>query len=115
MTTRQNGANRVLPWQPGDTVMDQKGQMWTRVDPRDGAHHVRLRWAYVATPSTGSVEEEWPTRPMTLIVRGGKPVGGIEVDDLPIGGSIVGNELGAGKGAPMLAPMLDVAPSRPHM
>ncbi|TLF96837.1 hypothetical protein FEK35_27500 [Nocardia cyriacigeorgica] len=87
--TAEDGA----PWQYGDVVIDDTGYIWSRADDEDVARG--WPWAHGATQTVraghpiageGSVEESAPVRPLTLLVRNGKPVNTIVVSsDNPAG------------------------------
>lgn len=86
MTHRTSGPRDVLPWRPGDLIFDARGRLFQRADEDQAAEG----WPWGSAESrSGSVEEEYPQRPVTLLVRDGRPVGGIEVDDRAIDGSVV--------------------------
>jgi hypothetical protein len=62
-------------WQPGDVVLDAQGDLWTR----SAQHDVDQGWPWAYTYGSGrsvpegSVSESCPARPLTLLIRGGKP------------------------------------------
>jgi hypothetical protein len=58
-------------WQHGDVVMAADGELWRRAADRHAEQG--WPWAYVWSQE-GSVEEDYPPRPLTLLVRGGQPV-----------------------------------------
>ncbi|MGI5216289.1 hypothetical protein [Nocardia sp. CA-290969] len=73
-------------WQHGDVVIDDTGYIWQRADDADVARG--WPWAHGATVTVrdghpisgeGAVEESAPVRPLTLLVRDGKPVNTIVV------------------------------------
>lgn len=53
-------------WQHGDVVLAADGELWRR------AAEQGWTWAYVWSQE-GSVEEDHPQRPLTLLVRDGLP------------------------------------------
>lgn len=65
-------------WKPGDIVFDAKGWIFTRASLEDVA--LGWPWAHgaecvrVECPPSGAVEEDYPARPLTLLVRDGLPV-----------------------------------------
>lgn len=77
--------NGVETWQAGDWVLDANGRVWVRADDEDtgkgwpwGYPQHTARWThqghqYVVIPE-GSVEEDLPTRPLSLLLRDGYPV-----------------------------------------
>ncbi|MET9204092.1 hypothetical protein ABZW38_02820 [Streptomyces bacillaris] len=73
-------------WRPGDVVLDAKGTIRVR---SDDPHWV---WDYPNEGNTldafgelvvpgGAVEEEYAVRPLTLLVRDGRAVGGTPVPE----------------------------------
>ncbi|MCX4750962.1 hypothetical protein OG455_41510 [Kitasatospora sp. NBC_01287] len=70
----------TLPWQPGDLVLAADGHLWVRAYPED----VEKGWPWAHSAETvgagsGAVEEDYPVRPLTLLVRDGRAVGGTVV------------------------------------
>jgi hypothetical protein len=94
MTTRQSDPEGVLPWQTGDLVLAADRRLYTRADPGCKGFD-RWPWGHEGSDDP-SVEEEYPKRPLTLLVRGGKALGGVVVDDSPVLGAVVRSELGSG-------------------
>ncbi|WP_157536194.1 hypothetical protein [Kitasatospora mediocidica] len=75
-----DGRGAGTDWQTGDLVLAADGHLWVRAYPED----VAKGWAWAHSTeqvgaSSGAVEEEYPERPLTLLVREGKPVGGVRV------------------------------------
>jgi hypothetical protein len=75
----------VLPWQPGDIVLDATGYLFQRADPARTPDPLRV-WGdvndgRVTRPVKGKIEDDCPERPLTLLVRDGKPVGGLVVSE----------------------------------
>lgn len=91
MTYRTSDPHHVLPWRTGDLILDAAGGLFQRADEDQVAEG--WPWGY-AESSSGSVEEGHPRRPLTLLVRDGKPIGGTEIDDRAIDGSVVRKQLG---------------------
>jgi hypothetical protein len=67
-------------WLPGDVVLAADRSLWCRAQEHDLAQG--WPWAYcdgmapkdgIGCPS-GSVNEDYPVRPLTLLVRNGRPV-----------------------------------------
>lgn len=67
-----------LPWRRGDMVVDNAGQVFWRADARSVAEG--WPWAH-SESADGAVAEDAPRRPLTLLVRDGKPVGGLRVEE----------------------------------
>ena len=68
-----------LPWHAGDMVVDNTGAVYWRADAESVAEG--WPWAYTAA-GDGAVAEDAPRRPqLTLLVRDGKPVGGLRVNE----------------------------------
>ncbi|GAA0955744.1 hypothetical protein [Nonomuraea longicatena] len=64
-------------WKPGDVVLDAEGNLFARSDdPRWvwGYPSNTARTHFGVTVPDGSVEEDDPVRPLTLLVRDGYPV-----------------------------------------
>ncbi|MFI6179800.1 hypothetical protein ACIA8R_29945 [Nonomuraea sp. NPDC051191] len=68
-------------WQPGDLVIDNDGRLFVRATPQGEeagwpwgypTEHARAYDGGPVAPD-GSVEEGYPTRPLTLLVRDGRP------------------------------------------
>ncbi len=68
-------------WQPGDIVLDADRGLWCRAEQRDVAQG--WPWAYAPSRAPrrqdnnipeGAVAEKDPVRPLTLILRDGRPV-----------------------------------------
>ncbi|MGW1223115.1 hypothetical protein ACWD6O_34710 [Streptomyces californicus] len=73
-------------WKPGDVVLDAKGDIRVRSD------HPRWVWDYPDEGSTldafgatsvpsGGLEEQDVTRPLILLVRDGRAVGGVAITE----------------------------------
>lgn len=80
----------VLPWQVGDVVIDARGWLYQRGEPVDSREGIRT-WGTVKPDLSPQVSgwllpDDLPQRPLTLIIRDRKPVGGIEVSELPLAG-----------------------------
>lgn len=65
-------------------VLDRTGGLWVRAAEHHGEQG--WPWAYCSgyaprsgktPPPEGSVCEDYPARPLTLLVRDGQPVGGV--------------------------------------
>jgi hypothetical protein len=73
-------------WQPGDVVLDDDGQLWVRSDnpqwvwdhPLEGA--TRNTYGGPEVPE-GGYEEADAKRPLVLLVRGGRAVGGRAIEE----------------------------------
>lgn len=91
--TESGSPSDVLPWQLRDVVLDANGNMWTR------AEGDRWPWAsgYANTVRLpeGDVADRFLKRPVTLLIRGGKPVGGVLVNDDLETGSLLGGAIEA--------------------
>ena len=85
-------AEKVPPWWPGDVVMAADRRLYVRAHPaRDGGG--RFPWSegvsYAASPDdftnvpAGSIGDGYVPRPLVLLIRHGKPVGGLVVNDEP--------------------------------
>lgn len=79
----------VLPWQPGDVVLDARDFLYRRYEPYDsdpewvwGTVHETVQ----AQPDPHLIHEDVPARPLTLLIRSGKPVGGIAVNEPTVAG-----------------------------
>ncbi|MGW5259668.1 hypothetical protein ACWEQG_01755 [Microbispora sp. NPDC004025] len=69
-------------WQSGDVVLDNRGNLYARASERDAGQG--YPWGYVSGATRtvdgqawvpeGSLEEGFPVRPLTLLVREGRPV-----------------------------------------
>lgn len=69
-------------WQPGDVVIDNRGNLYSRASEDDADQG--FPWGYVSGATRtadgqawvpeGSLEEGFPVRPLTLLVREGRPV-----------------------------------------
>jgi len=73
----------VLPWQDRDVILDARGTFYMRAEA-GGRYSAEWPWGYTdnITDSTeGAVAEDEPVRPLVLIARAGRPIGGIPVDD----------------------------------
>lgn len=69
-----------LPWRTGDLVIADDGQLWQRANEESVAEG----WPWAPPEgSEGSMHESHPPRPLTLLVRDGKPVGGAQIDEAP--------------------------------
>jgi hypothetical protein len=71
----------VERWEPGDVVLAGDGSLYTRAEQHDvaqgwpwanGAEYVPV--AGVCPAPEGAVEEDYPQRPLVLLVRNGRPV-----------------------------------------
>jgi hypothetical protein len=73
-------------WKPGDLVLDAKGDLWVR------SEHPKWVWDYPGDAGLrdaegrlyfpeGAVEEDYPARPLTLLVREGSPVVGFQISE----------------------------------
>lgn len=63
-------------WEPGDLVIAADKGLWVRASEEDTAKGWPWGYPYESAgyPSTGAVEEGHPVRPLTLLVRRGRPV-----------------------------------------
>lgn len=70
------------PWRPGDIIIDNKGEIFQRAGERDvadgwcwrqGAECALRSDGRTAVPE-GTVAEHYPTRPLILLTRDGRPV-----------------------------------------
>jgi hypothetical protein len=71
-----------LPWQTGDLVLAADGHLWVRANPEDAAKG--WPWGHSAETvgaTSGAVEEDYPQRPLSLLVRDGQAVGGTVVTE----------------------------------
>jgi hypothetical protein len=75
----------VLPWRPGDVILSADGHLYVRVREE---HTVGGMWPWhegvgeaVANTVEGSAADADVTFPVTLLIRDGRPVGGVTVDD----------------------------------
>jgi len=76
-------------FKPGDWVIDANGNVYVRSDhegwPWDYASDSGARYEYEGQTHTrvpsGAVEETYPQRPLTLIIRDGYPIGGTPVEE----------------------------------
>jgi hypothetical protein len=70
-------------WETGDVVLDRTGGLWVRA----AEHHVEQGWPWAycsgyaprsgkTPPPEGSVCEDYPARPLVLLVRDGHAVDG---------------------------------------
>lgn len=99
--SRQGSTRDMLPWQPGDVVMAADRSLYIRCsEGNDGGG--RWPWSqgagYVPEISDqgvggGSTADEDVPRPLTLIIRGGLPLGGVVIDDRAIRGALARDEL----------------------
>ncbi|QLE71122.1 hypothetical protein FGW37_05455 [Streptomyces rectiverticillatus] len=67
-------------FQAGDVVMDANGDLWQRARDEDVAKG--WPWAYMTEglgDAEGGLEEEHPARPLRLLIRDGRPLGGVQV------------------------------------
>jgi len=97
MTYRTNDPRGVLPWRTGDLIFDANGDLFQRADE----DQVAQGWPWGSAESrSGSVDEAHPRRPVTLLVRDGRPIGGVEVDDRAVEGSVVRSQLGQAEAVP---------------
>ncbi|MFB8290626.1 hypothetical protein [Kitasatospora purpeofusca] len=71
-------------FRPGDLVLDGEGGLYVRASAEDEKRG--WPWAYASDsgvpleseqPNEGTLGEDHPKRPLTLLVRGGRPVGGV--------------------------------------
>jgi hypothetical protein len=77
-------------WKPGDVVLDAKGDIRVRSEhpkwvwdyPNEGSTHDALGRLMVPE---GALEEKDVARPLVLLIRDGKPIGGqlVEENELP--------------------------------
>lgn len=91
----------VLPWQKGDLILSADRKLWVRADDESVEAGYPWgeppeQWDMARAGGEGSVEDGYVRRPVTLLVRGGKAVAGIEIDDRAIEGEVVHGEIGAG-------------------
>ncbi|MFR9675876.1 hypothetical protein [Streptomyces sp. TR02-1] len=77
-------------WEWGDVVLDSEGSVWQRASPDDQEqgwpwrHGADITYDFVhvlPVVSEGSHREDDPARPLTLLVRQGRPVGMVVVGD----------------------------------
>jgi hypothetical protein len=87
-----------LPWQPGDVVLTAAGDILTRAHGDSAAEG--WPWSvgaqYVHLPGTGPSggwSDDQATRPLTLLMRGGRPLGGAVINDQPVRGTVVREEV----------------------
>ncbi|MFF3249768.1 hypothetical protein ACFYWP_01890 [Actinacidiphila glaucinigra] len=72
-------------WKPGDVVLDAEGNLRVRSEhpkwvwdyPNEGS--LRDRFGHLTFPEGGLEEKDVP-RPLTLLVREGRPVGGRQIE-----------------------------------
>ncbi|WP_149037870.1 hypothetical protein [Kitasatospora sp. MBT63] len=71
-------------FRPGDLVLDGEGGLYVRASAEDEERG--WPWAYASDsgvpleseqPNEGTLGEDHPKRPLTLLVRSGRPVGGV--------------------------------------
>lgn len=75
-----DGAGAGGHFKPGDHVLDAAGNLWVRASEDDAAKG--WAWGYPAESvgiAEGAVREGHPARPLVLLIRDGKPVGGVRV------------------------------------
>lgn len=80
--------SEVLPWQPGDVILSADRSLYIRVcDDNSGGGRWPWHDGVDCVPTDGYPTPEGGTadylvqRPVTLLIRDGKPLGGVTIDD----------------------------------
>lgn len=79
------GSGDVLPWQPGDVILAADGHLYVRAREEltvggTWPWHDGLKEVTSAAYEGGTADAD-VKRPVTLLIRGGQPLGGVAVDD----------------------------------
>lgn len=86
----------VLPWQPGDVILSADRRLFIRSgDGSTGGGrwpwHEGVEYVPAGGPGgpEGGTPDEDVRRPVTLLIRAGRPLGGVVTDDRMIQGEVV--------------------------
>jgi len=90
----------MLPWRPGDVILSADQRLFIRAH-EGWTGNGRWPWHEGAdsAPTNGYEAPEGGTedadvqRPVTLLIRGGRPLGGVVIDDRTIRDALVRDEL----------------------